>query len=216
MRRIDSLIAGKTVLLIPTLIEDTDKVTVTAKGGKAALEFDNGGLLSIGAKDVYINAANGTAISVDTTGDNYASDHSVVDVYAYDKLVINGDIKVDTTKGIGKQGYINISAGDKDHVGTVIINGDIDLKTTKENAQAVNIVLEGANSSFTGKINTSIVDNSPSTVALFARKDTNDAPKGTNVAILNGATLNATGDSSITNIDADGGVIKLISRNSRS
>lgn len=189
--------------------EILEKVTVTAKGGKAALEFDNGGLLSIGAKDVYINAANGTAISVDTTGDDYKSDHSVVDVYAYDKLVINGDIKVDTTKGIGKQGYINISAGDEDHVGTVIINGDIDLKTTKENAQAVNIILEGANSSFTGKINTSIVDNSPSTVALFARKDANDAPKGTNVAIRNGATLNATGDSSITNIDADGGVIKV-------
>ena len=187
--------------------EILEKVTVTAKGGKAALEFDNGGLLSIGAKDVYINAANGTAISVDTTGDNYASDHSVVDVYARDNLVINGDIKVDTTEGIGKEGYINISAGDEDHVGTVIINGDIDLKTTKENAQAVNIILEGANSSFTGKINTSIVDNSPSTVALFARKDTNDAPKGTNVAIRNGATLNATGDSSITNIDADGGVI---------
>lgn len=189
--------------------EILEKVTVTAKGGKAALEFDNGGLLSIGAKDVYINAANGTAISVDTTGDNYASDHSVVDVYAYDKLVINGDIKVDTTKGIGKQGYINISAGDEDHVGTVIINGDIDLKTTKENAQAVNIILEGANSSFTGKINTTIVDKSPSTFALFARKDANDASKGTNVAIRNGATLNATGDSSITNIDADGGVIKV-------
>lgn len=189
--------------------EILDKVTVTAKGGKAALEFDNGGLLSIGANTVTINADKGTAISVQTTGDQYESDDSVVDVYAYDKLVINGDIKVDTTKGIGKQGYINISAGDEDHVGTVIINGDIDLKTTKENAQAVNIVLEGANSSFTGKINTSIVDNSPSTFALFARKDANDAPKGTNVAIRNGATLNATGDSSITNIDADGGVIKV-------
>lgn len=189
--------------------EILDKVTVTAKGGKAALEFDNGGLLSIGAKDVHINAANGTAISVDTTGDNYASDNSVVDIYARDNLVINGDIKVDTTEGIGKEGYINISAGDEDHVGTVIINGDIDLKTTKENAQAVNIILEGANSSFTGKINTSIVDNSPSTFAFFASKDANDAPKGTNVAIRNGATLNATGDSSITNIDADGGVIKV-------
>ena len=130
-----------------------------------------------------------------------------MDVYAYDKLVINGDIKVDTTKGIGKQGYINISAGDKDHVGTVIINGDIDLKTTKENAQAVNIILEGADSSFTGKINTSIVDNSPSTIALFARKDANNTLKGTNIAIRNGASLNAAGDSSITNIDADGGVI---------
>ena len=178
-----------------------DKVTVTAKDQKAALEFDGGGQLNIGAKNVTISA-NKNAVYVKTNGDNKHSDDTVVDLYAEETLTINGDIVIDTKLGVGSEGYVNISAGKN-----VVINGDIDLKTTKENAQAVNIILEGANSSFTGKINTSIVDNSPSTVALFARKDTNDAPKGTNVAIRNGATLNATGDSSITNIDADGGVI---------
>ena len=178
-----------------------DKITVTAKGQNAALEFHDGGQLNIGAKNVTISA-NKIAVYVKTNGDNKHSDDTVVDLYAEDTLTINGDIVIDTKKGVGSEGYVNIGAGKN-----VVINGNIDLKTTKENAQAVNIVLDGKGSSFTGAINTKIEESSPSTIALFARKDTNNAAKGTNVRIRYGATLNATGDSSITNIDADGGVI---------
>lgn len=184
-----------------------DKVTVTAKENKAALDFEEGGLLTVAAKNVSINADKGIAVSVKTKGDSKHIDNTVVDLYAEDTLRINGDIIIDTRKGIGADGYVKISA-DKN----VVINGDIDLKTNKKNAQAVNIILDGAGSSFTGKINTLIENSASSTIALFARKDAaaKDANKvvaGTNIAIRNGATLNATGDSSITNIDADGGVI---------
>ena len=181
--------------------EILDTVTVTANGGKAALEFDNGGLLSIGAKNVVVNAQNGVAVSVKTTGDSYKSDNSVVDLYGAESLTINGDIKIDTTEGVGKQGYINIS-GKK-----VVITGDIDLKTRTDNTQAVNIVLEGKDSSFTGTINTKIIEAPTRTVAFFTAQPQN--LNGTNLSIRNGATFKATGDSSLTNIDADGGVIDV-------
>lgn len=136
-----------------------------------------------------------------TTGDSYKSDHSVVDLYGAESLTINGDIKIDTTEGVGKQGYINIS-GKK-----VVITGDIDLKTRTDNTQAVNIVLEGKDSSFTGTINTKIIEAPTRTVAFFTAQPQN--LNGTNLSIRNGATFKATGDSSLTNIDADGGVIDV-------
>lgn len=182
-----------------------EKVTVTPKGNKAALDFEEGGLLTVAAKNVSINADKGIAVSVKTKGDSKHIDNTVVDLYAEDTLRINGDIIIDTRKGIGAQGYVKICA-DKN----VVINGDIDLKTNKKNAQAVNIILDGKGSSFTGAINTLIEEETPSTIALFTKKEaenTNKVVPGTNIAIRNGATLNATGDSSITNIDADGGVI---------
>ena len=183
--------------------EVLDKVTVNAKGGKAALEFDNGGLLSIGAKNVSINAENGVAISVKTTGDSYESDDSVVDIYAEDTLTIKGDIEIDTTKGIGKQGYINIG-GKK-----VVMVGDISLKATEANAQAINIDLDGEGSSFTGTITEEIVPNEQAqavTFAFFAAAQ-QQSSNGVNMALSNGATYNATGDSTIKNIEANGGTI---------
>ena len=175
-----------------------EKVSIVSDSKTPALNFADGGAFSVAAKTVHLESTSGKAIEI-VTSQGEGIEPTVVDVYAQDSLTIVGDIRIDARQGLNQDGYINIRSGDKS-----VIRGDIEVINNETSGQVINIGLYGENSIFEGSINTRV---EPSANAIMLLAEQKEKMQGANVALREGALWKVTGNSNVTNIDADGGVI---------
>ncbi len=150
------------------------------------IEVKGGNVILNGKGSNYILGYGGVISATAGTIDINAKKSIIINCVEFDE---NGNpikIKTDGTAILGtKTGKINLNAQDKENVeSSVIINGNIDLRGTS----TLDAILNGTESVLNGKIKT---ENSASS----------------NIKFSNGATWNNIGDSSVTNLTLNGGVI---------
>lgn len=175
-----------------------------SKNQKAALIMENGGFVSMAASDIVIAGSdNKKAIDIKTYK-NSDSDSTVLDIHAKNSLYVDGDIIVDFTGEENKSGYVSISS---DGVG--VINGNVKLVNKKASEGRVDIALSGSKSSFTGSLNEETVEDGVEKISTFGLQRATGSVSGLFVRLFDQASLNLTGDSNVTNVESDGGVIDL-------
>jgi len=184
----------------PFKVRYLDKIAIHGTTD-SALKMSNGALVYMGAKDILIDKGSAnSAITISSTTASPKQHSMVVDIFASDSLVINGDINLDLTEGLGK-GYIRIDSN-----GSVVVNGNINTKNVQGSQGKVDISLRGANSKLIGSVNDEVVE-SPKMRAFALMSDEAVERKGTYLSIVDGASWQVTGASSVKDIDADGAVI---------
>lgn len=181
-----------------------DNITLSGTEVDAALRVTNGSEVLMGANYVNIKGYRGQkAISI-TSEEGNEQLPTVVDIYAKDTLVIDGDIDVDMRNEADSKGYLFIGAGKN-----VMITGNVHTVNTSMTENRVYLNLEGGQSYLKGTINDEFIDE-PSTVSLLSARIAPKAsaePNGTILSLNNQATWESIGKSSVTEVRSTNGKI---------
>lgn len=205
--------SGSVDLTGSVLSTNSSTISLGSKKDLLSAEFNLNGENS-GSDQAAINARYGTininAAKASVSSSGYAvlatasdfvnSSDSLVNMEVSDSLVINGDISSNIRRNdetvVDQQGtrIININ---QEKNGSVVINGDVSTISDALTHSEVNIGLKTADSVLTGTVNDEYVGG-----------DLSDVTGGTSLSLENNATWNVTGDSNVSNVTSDNGVIE--------
>ena len=182
-----------------------DNITITGTEVDAALSVTNGAEVLMGANYVNISGYRGEkAISI-TSEEGKEQLPTVVDIYAKDTLVIDGDIEVDMRNQEDSKGYLFIGAGKN-----VMITGNVHTVNNSMTENRIYLNLSGGQSYLRGTINDEIVDAS-STVSLLSARvapKASSEPNGTILSLSDQATWDSVGKSTVTEVrSANGNIV---------
>ena len=190
-----------------------DKIKISSEGlnekshGLSIINRGTNGEINLQGSDITINSINGIGISTESLNSNILVNGKNVNITSE-----NGD----GISSTGKKSSVTISGSDtieifasrnavfadsnavininkNEEKGTVIIKGDI----VSEGTSKINIDLVSETSSLTGKITTN------ETILLSSEA------AETNVTLSNGAIWNNTGNSNVTNLESNNGIVNL-------
>lgn len=174
------------------------------------LQVDQGSMVLMAAETVKIEnkAKNGEAIYIGT-GESLKGMPTVVSIAAKNQLHIKGDIVIDRAEDDSKT-FLKI-ASDKH----LQINGNIYVWNTSKSQNAVNLVLDGKKTTFTGQIYDRVKESNDSEPVLMTLQEdpsndyTNLDAIGTQISVGNGAEMFLTDTSVITGVKSNGGRLSL-------
>ena len=179
-----------------------DTITISGTEADAALKVTNGSEVLMAANYVNIKGYRGKKAVELTSEAGNEQLPTVVDIYAQDTLVIDGDIEVNLQNEQDSKGYLFIGAGQN-----VMITGNVHTVNNTMTDNRVYLNLEGSESYLRGTINDEIVDQ-PATFSLMrASVKAADQTKGTILTLSNNATWQSTGASSVTEVYSTNGNI---------
>ncbi len=201
----------------------TKRVSVSSESAtQATLHVSQGSLLTMASEHMFITQGHkdGKAIYVDMSdSDTALSPESreklptVLYLYGKKTLHVNGDIVIDRTAE-GSNSLIRLESEKQ-----LKIKGDIIIKNGEKTQNALQFTLKGAESSFEGSINdqyvTDSAENAPVLLSLKAAGEEEDKTPaklegvGTQVVLEDGATMTITGESTISGVKSDGGVLAI-------